>query len=117
MTTLAVQTPTAVGGSLTYTAVSDGILAFPASSGARYLLLWRNTGGTASVPTLTDPSSTTPVGATAFNPDMVGASVPITTGATAQLIDANRFRNGTTGNVAGTMTNAASLVCAVVGPF
>ena len=116
MTTLAVQTPTAVGGNLTYTSVSDGILVFPAALGQRYLILWRNTGGSASVPTIDDPTSASPVGATAFNPDLVGASVPITTGATAQLIDANRFRDGS-GNVNATMTNAASLTCAVVGPF
>lgn len=116
MTTLAVQTPTAVGGNLTYTSVSDGILVFPAASGQRYLILWRNTGGSASVPTIDDPTSASPVGATAFNPDLVGATVPITTGATAQLIDANRFRDSN-GNVNATMTNAASLTCAVVGPF
>lgn len=116
MTTLAVQTPTAVGAVLTYTAVSDGILVFPAASGQRYLILWRNTGGSTSVPTIDDPTSATPVGATAFNPDLVGFTVPITTGATAQLIDANRFRDAT-GNVNATMTNAASLTCAVVGPF
>lgn len=116
MTTLAVQSPTAVGAVLTYTSVSDGIVVFPAASGQRYLLLWRNTGGSASVPTLDDPTSATPVGATAFNPDLVGFTVPITTGATFQLIDAGRFRD-TNGNVNGTLTNAASVTLAVVGPF
>lgn len=116
MTTLAVQTPTAVGGNLTYTSVSDGVVVFPVSSGQRYLLLWRNTGGSASVPTIDDPNSATPVGATAFNPDMVGFTIPITTGATAQLIDASRFRDGS-GNVNATLTNATNVTLAVVGPF
>ena len=117
MTTLAVQTPTAVGGNLTYTSVSDGIIAFPAASGQRYLLLLRNTGGSTSVPTIDDPTSATPVGATAFNPDLVGATVPITTGATFQLLDANRFRDASSGNINATLTNATSVTAAVVGPF
>jgi hypothetical protein len=116
VTTLAVQTPTEVGGNLTYTSVSDGILVFPAASGQRYLILWRNTGGSTSVPTIDDPTSATPVGAVAFNPDLVGFTVPITTGATAQLINASRFRDAS-GNVNATMTNAASLTAAVLGPF
>lgn len=116
MTALSVQSPTEVGGNLAYTAVSDGIGVFPAASGQRYLLLWRNTGGSASVPTIDDPNSASPVGAVAFNPDLVAATVPITTGTTFQVINGSRFRDSS-GNVNITMTNPASLTCAVVGPF
>jgi hypothetical protein len=116
VTTLAVQTPSEVGGNLTYTSVSDGVVVFPAASGQRYLLLWRNTGGSTSVPTLDDPNSATPVGATAWNPDMVCFTIPITTGATAQLISGSRFRDAS-GNINGTLTNATSVTLAVVGPF
>jgi hypothetical protein len=116
VTALAAVLPTAVGASLAYTAVSDGVGVLPAAVGARYLLLFRNTGGSASVPTIDDPTSTTPVGATAFNPDLVGASVPATTGATAGLIDAGRFRDAS-GNINMTFTNPTSLTVAVIGPL
>lgn len=116
MTAVSVTTPTAVGGNLTYTSVTDGVAVVPVIAGARYLLLWRNTGGSASVPTVDDPTSQSPVGATSFNPDLVGATVGATTGATAQLIDASRFKDSS-GNVNIAMTNASGLSLAVVGPF
>jgi hypothetical protein len=116
MTVLAVQSPTEVGGNLAYTSVSDGVVVFPAASGQRYLLLWRNTGASVAVPTIDDPTSASPVGATAFNPDLVAASVPITTGATFQMINGSRFKDGS-GNVNATLTNPTSVTLAVVGPF
>lgn len=117
MTALTPVLPTAVGSALAYTSLTDGIGVFPASIGARYLLLFRNTSGSASVPTIDDPTSQTPAGATAFNPDLVGASIPATTGVTSQLIDAGRFRDAS-GNVNFTITNAASTItCAVIGPL
>jgi hypothetical protein len=117
MTALTVQSPTEVGGNLTYSTMADGVGVFPAASGQRYVVLFRNTGGSASVPTFDDPNSASPVGATAFNPDLVGASIPATTGATFQMISGSRFRD-TSGNVNFTLTNAAAtLFCAVLGPF
>jgi len=116
MAVLTVQTPTAVGSTLTYAAVAGGGDSFAALSGARYLLLFRNTGGAGSVPTVDDPTSATPVGATTFNPDMAGTSVPATTGVTAMLIDANRFRDAS-GNVNMTYSASSGVTLAVVGPF
>lgn len=116
MAALTAVLPTAVGASLTYTSVSDGAGVFAASVGARYVLLFRNTGGSASVPTVDDPNSASPAGATAFNPDLAGASIPITTGATAMLIDASRFRDSA-GNINITFTNPASVTAAVIGPL
>lgn len=109
--------PGAGGAVLAYTSVSDGTGVFAASPGARYILLFRNTGGSASVPTIDDPNSQSPVGATAWNPDVAGASIPITTGATAHVIDANRFRDGATGNITITFTNPTSVTAAVIGPL
>lgn len=109
--------PGAGGASLTYTSVSDGTGVFPATPGGRYVLLFRNTGGSASVPTIDDPNSASPVAATAWNPDVAGASIPITTGATVHVIDGNRFRDPVTGNVTVTFTNPASVTAAVIGPL
>lgn len=116
MTALTPVLPTAVGASLTYTAVSDGVGVFAAAVGGRYLLLFRNTNASPSVPTVDDPTSATPVGATTFNPDLLSASIPATTGATAQLIDANRFRDAA-GNINLTITNPTNVTAAVIGPL
>lgn len=116
MAAITVQSPTAVGGALTYTAVSASDT-FAAAAGQRYLLLYRNTGGGACVPTVDDPNTLSPTGATAFNPDLAGASVAATTGVNFMLIDGSRFRDGTTGNVTVAHSATASVTLAIVGPF
>jgi hypothetical protein len=112
-----VQTPSEVGSTLTYTAANAGGDSFAGASGQRYLILWRNTGGANITPTIDDPNSATPVGATAWNPDMVCTVIPLTTGATAQIINASRFRDSS-GNVNFTYSaTPTGVTCAVVGPF
>jgi hypothetical protein len=117
MTVFTVQTPSEVGGNLTYTAANVGGDSFAGAVGQRYLLLWRNTGGANITPTIDDPTSVSPNGATTFNPDMLSFPIPLTSGATAQLINASRFRDAS-GNV--NLTYSATptgVTCAVVGPF
>lgn len=117
MAVFTVQSPTEVGGNLAYTAANAGGDSFVAQSGQRYVLLWRNTGGANIIPTIDDPNSATPVGATTFNPDMVCAVIPLTSGATFQMINGSRFKDAT-GNVNITYSaTPTGVTCAVIGPF
>ena len=84
---------------------------FAAEWGAKYLIRFNNGSATPGNVVFDDPTAVTPVGATAFNPD-VTVSVPA--GEVREvLIDAARFRNSA-GNIVWTysanITNAASLV-------
>lgn len=84
---------------------------FAAEFGAVYILRFTNASATPGNVVMDDPTAVTPVGATAFNPDV---TVALAAGATREMrIDANRFRNSS-GNIVWTysadMTNAGSLV-------
>lgn len=84
---------------------------FAAEYGAVYLLRFNNASVTPGNVVLDDPVNATPVGATAFNPDV---TVAVPAGEARSIrVDANRFRNGD-GDIVWTysadMTNAASVV-------
>jgi hypothetical protein len=82
-------------------AAAGGGDVFPAVQGASYLLRVINGGGSPITVTLDDPSTQSPPGATAFNPDV---AIPVTNGTTKSIkitsSDVNRLRNPTTGNIA-----------------
>ena len=83
---------------------------FAAEQGAVYLIRFNNGSATPGNVVLDDPSAVTPVGATAFNPDV---TVSIPAGEVREMrVDASRFRNAA-GNIVWTysanITNAASL--------
>lgn len=87
----------------------------PLQFGGKYLLRFNNTGGVPLVVTFDDPVSQNPGAATSFNPD-----VPLTiTNAQARAItiDANRFRDPTTGLVTMSYGGAPTATVEVHGPF
>lgn len=94
-------------------AVSAAADQFAAQFGARYLLRFTNGSAVASNIVLDDPTSPTPTGATAFNPDITVAMPGVAGSVRAIIVDANRFRDAN-GNIVWTysasMVNAASLV-------
>lgn len=116
MTVLAPQSPTIVGITPAYTAVT-ATDSFPAAAGAKYVLHYKCTGGAPVVATIDDPTSVAPAGtlAGAFNPDPT-LSVPATTGDKMMLIDANRFRDSS-GNINLAHAPTTGGTVAVIGPF
>lgn len=103
-----VVNPSAAPTTNVITAAADD---FVAEHGAVYLVRFVNASATPGNVVIDDPNAVTPVGATAFNPDV---TVAIPAGETREVkMDANRFRNGTSGKIAWTysanITNAASL--------
>lgn len=85
--------------------------------GDEVALRFANTAGTSTTVTLDDPTSVTPVSATAFNPD-VAVVVPATTGVRYILLDAAalaRFRDPANGRINYTTSAQAGLSCEVVG--
>jgi hypothetical protein len=86
----------------------------PLQANSKYLLHLKNaTGGNLTL-TLDDPTSVTPSGATAFNPDVPSGAVPLTTGEGYMIIQSDRFRD-TNGNM--TMTGASGLQFTCIGPL
>jgi hypothetical protein len=84
---------------------------FAAEHGAVYLVRFANGSASPGNVVLDDPIAVTPVGATAFNPDV---TVAIPAGEVREMrIDAARFRHPTSGMIVWTysanITNAASL--------
>lgn len=110
--------PLGYGVAPTYTTLtaSDTI---PVQGTGRYLLITKNTTGTALTTVIEDPNSSVPPGsaASATFAD-VSVTTPITTGERHTLIDAGRHRDAATGLVTLTNTNAAAgTTGTVVGPF
>jgi len=95
---------------------STGNYVVPSTAGIKSLLLrFTNTGGGAVTVTVDDPTSITPVAATAFNPD-IGVSVPATTGVRTFLIpDVTRFTDPSTGRLNWTYSGALTGTCEVYG--
>jgi hypothetical protein len=101
MATLTPIVPTLAGTVETApAAAAAGGDVFPAVLGATYLLRIINGGGSLITATLDDPSSQSPPGATAFNPDV---AIPVTNGTTKSCRisrkDVARLRNPTTGMI------------------
>lgn len=88
---------------------------FAAQPGANYLLHIKNGNAAPCAVVLDDPTAQTPVGATAFNPD-VTYSVPATTGERVVKINSDRFRDAS-GNVNLTFTPNATVTYAIYGPL
>jgi len=64
---------------------------FPAAVGARYMVIFNNTGGAPVTATWDDPTSVTPANAKQFNPDV---DVVVTNAQRrVSTVDATRFRN------------------------
>lgn len=84
---------------------------FAAEFGAKYLLRFNNGSATPGNIVIDDPTAVTPLGATAFNPDV---TVAIPAGEVREiLVDAARFRNSSgfiVWTYSANITNAASLV-------
>jgi hypothetical protein len=95
---------------------STGNYVKPATYGIKALLLrFTNTGGGAVTVTVDDPTSVTPVAATAFNPD-IGGSIPATTGVRAFMIpDVTRFVDPSTGRLNWTYSGPLTGTCEVYG--
>lgn len=95
---------------------STGNYVKPATYGIKALLLrFTNTGGSPVTVTMDDPTSVTPVAATAFNPD-IGVAVPATTGERVFMIpDVTRFTDPSTGRVNWTYSGALTGRCEVYG--
>jgi hypothetical protein len=88
-----------------------------AAIGDEVLIRFANTSGGAITVTLTDPTSTSPENATAFNAS-VAVSVPATTGVRYIWLDASRlarFRDPSTGRINYTTSAQTGLSCEVVG--
>lgn len=103
-----VVNPSAAPTTNVITAAGDD---FAAEFGAVYLIRFNNGSATPGNIVLDDPNAVTPVGATAFNPDV---TVAVPAGEVREMrVDAARFRHPTTGKIAWTysanITNAASL--------
>jgi hypothetical protein len=101
MATLTPLVPTLAGvQEVAPVAAAGGGDVFPAVPGGEYLLRVVNGGGSPITVTLNDPNTQSPVGATAFNPDV---AVPVTNGTTKSIKlgerDVTRLRNPTTGNI------------------
>jgi len=111
-------TPVALGqGQAVTPTVMTASDTIPVQSTGRYLMVTRNTTATPLVTTVDDPNSAGPAGAQAFNPD-IQVTTPITTGVRATVLDAQRFRDPVTGNIALTNTGfAAGTTAEVYGPF
>lgn len=107
----AVVNPSAAPLNNAMTAASDG---FAADFGAKYLIRFTNGSAVASNIVLDDPTAVSPVGATAFNPDVTVAMPGVAGSVREMYVDATRFRNASTGLITWTysasMVNAASLV-------
>jgi hypothetical protein len=95
---------------------STGNWVKPSDSAIKSLLLrFSNTGGSPVTVTIDDPTSVTPVAATAFNPD-IGVAVPATTGLRTFLIpDVTRFVDPATGRLNWTYSGALTGTCEVYG--
>lgn len=103
-----VVNPSAAPTTNVMTAATD---TFAAEFGAVYLLRFNNASATPGNVVLDDPNAVTPVGATAFNPDV---TVAVAAGTVKEIkVDASRFRSAAgfiTWTYSADMTNAASLV-------
>lgn len=86
----------------------------PLQANSKYLLHLKNTTGAGLTLSLDDPTSVTPTGATAFNPDVSSGSVPATTGEGYMIIQSDRFRD-TNGNLL--ITGASGLQFTCIGPL
>lgn len=95
---------------------STGNYVKPSTYGIKSLLLrFTNTGGGAITVTVDDPTSVSPVAATAFNPD-IGVSVPATTGVRVFMIpDVTRFVDPATQRLNWTYSGALTGTCEVYG--
>jgi hypothetical protein len=89
---------------------------FPVVRGFRYLFIFRNTGGAPNTPTIDDPTTATPAGATAFNPDVAIGPVPATNGVRVQILDATRFADAN-GNINVTYSVAPTMTVECYGPI
>lgn len=116
MTVINPVAPTPSGAAVTPT-VATASDTIPVQAGGRYLMITRNSTATPLVTTVDDPNSAGPTGAQAFNPD-VQVTTPITTGVRHTLLDAARFRDPVSGNIALTSTGfAAGTTIEVSGPL
>lgn len=88
---------------------------FAAQAGANYLLWIANANAGICTVVLADPTSVSPVGATAFTP-AVTMTVPATTGVRQFKFNADRFRDSS-GNVNLTFTPNSSVTYAILGPL
>lgn len=117
-TQLTIQTPTALvlTPSPNTNPDSTGNFVIPSVAGVNKLTLrFANTGGAAVTVTIDDPTSPSPVGATAFNPDL-SVSVPATTGIREFVIpDVARFVDPATGRINWTYSAALTGSVEVVG--
>jgi hypothetical protein len=98
MSTLVVSTPTMTAATTPPTQALTAADVFPAP-GERYLLVVSGaTSGSITV-TVDDPTSQSPLGATAFNPDLVLPAVPVTPAKRVFLLSGcSRFRDAN-GNI------------------
>lgn len=110
MTVQAAQIPSLTAIAPTYN-VAGAADSFPAYPGTLYLVHIKNANAAPCAVVLDDPTAVTPVGATAFNPDIT-YSVPATTGERVIKISSDRFRDAS-GNVNITFTPNASVTYAI----
>jgi len=113
MATYTVQTVTEAGVVPTYTAVaaSDTFTPATADLDKTHILHVKNAGGSSDTVTVDDPSSVTPIAATAFNADQTGAVA----NATERVfrIDPRRCRNAGTGLITVTHSFTTTVTAAV----
>jgi hypothetical protein len=97
MAVLTVQEVTAAGITPTYASAAGGGDTFTPSSTDIHIIHIKNGGGSPITMTIDDPTTQTPVGATAFNPD----TALVVTNAQERMIEVDpaRFANPTTGIV------------------
>jgi hypothetical protein len=116
MATLPVTTPTVTGTVPTApSAAAGGGDVFPAVQGAHYLLRIINGSGAGITVTVDDPTTQSPSGATAFNPDLA----KLIAAGTEQMFnlserDVTRFRNPANGNIALSYSGVTSLTVQVI---
>ena len=97
-----------------YSAVAAGGDTFvPASTDGKLVLHFKNGNVAARTVTINDVGSVSPVGATAFNPD-IAVVVDATDACFVELANLERFKDPTTGAVAMTYSADADLTVAVL---
>lgn len=111
MAALTIQSISATGVGPTYAAAAGGGDTFAPTDMTKHFLHVKNGGGGSINVVIDDPTSATPTGATAFNPDTTTA-VP-NGGERMIAVDPSRFRDNATGNVSITYSGVTSVTIGV----
>jgi len=111
MAALTVQEITAAGINPSYVAAAGGGDTFTPTGTDHHIIHVKNGGGSSITLTVDDPTSATPTGATAFNPDL---AVTVTNGQERMIeVDLSRFVNPANGQVAITYSGVTSVTIGV----